>query len=207
LPLDFDKKTLIIKVESFRFGLSLFISNNMKKIILIAIVSTLSFTSKAQSKTESLDKVLQSITKVLKELDNSADLPGPAKVNVTFKTEVTKSTNAGINILIFNFGKKWMRQQSNEVAYNYSLSGTNEKAERSLEEELAKAISGAIAQARTVQNENLSLNNFYVQISFVLESETSAGGEYQIIPLPITPSLGRSWKKKAIHTIKVTFED
>ena len=160
----------------------------------------------AQTKTASVNEVLQGVTKALDEIENNTELPAPAKVNVTFKTEVTKETEAGISILIFKFGRKWKREQSNEISYNFKLAKKELLDKGTIEEELAKAMKSAIDAALSLDNEDLELTDFSVQISFVLERTNKVGGEYEIIPLPITPSLGRSWKKKAVHTIKVSFE-
>jgi len=160
----------------------------------------------AQVKTVPVNKVLESVSKALEEIESKANLPAPAKVNVTFQTEVTKESNAGINILIFRFGRKWKRQQSNEVSYNFKLLAKESLDKETIDKELARVMKFAIDEALNIQNEDLELTDFSVKISFVLERTNEIGGEYEIIALPITPSLGRSWKKKAVHSIKITFE-
>lgn len=177
----------------------------IQKIILGGFFLFLTASGFAQTKTASVNKVLESVSKALKEIETKAELPAPATVNVTFKTEVTKETNAGIKILIFKFGRKWMRQQTNEVSYNFDLVSQESIDKGTMEEELAKAMKYAIDEALKISNQDFSLTGFSIQISFVLERTNEVGGEYKIIPIPITPILGKSWKKKAIHTIKITF--
>lgn len=178
----------------------------MKRISLLIIILFCTHTLFSQVKTEPLNKVLQSISKSLNELETKTDLPAPAEVNVVLKTEVTKETNAGIKILFFKLGRKWKREQTNEVSYNFNITPKENFDKGKIEEELTKAMLYAIEEAMTIENDELVLSDFTVQISFVLERTNEVGGEYEIIALPITPNLGRSWKKKAVHTIKITFE-
>lgn len=178
----------------------------MKKIALLIMTILISNLLLAQSKTEPLGKVLESISKSLDELESKTDLPAPAKVNVSLKTEVTKETNSGIKILFFKIGRKWKREQANEVSYNFKITPKEQLDKTKIEEELTKAMKYAIDEALTVNSDDFELTDFTVQISFVLERTNEVGGEYEIIALPITPNLGRSWKKKAVHSIKITFE-
>ncbi len=175
-------------------------------VLFILFISTI-FAQDTQKKIASVDKVLASVTKALDEIETKGELPAPAKVNITFKTEISKDSEAGINILIFKFGKKWKRQQTNEISYNFKLIPAESFEKTTIEEELAKAMQRAIDEAIKIEGDTFKLTDFSVQISFILEKNTSVGGEYEIIPLPITPSLGRSWKKKAVHSIKITFDN
>ena len=72
-----------------------------------------------------------------------------------------------------------------------------------IKEALTKAIKEAYDQLSRVNNDKVTISGFTVKVSFVIEKSTEIEGEYEL--LPITPSLGRSWKKKAVHTIEIEF--
>jgi len=178
----------------------------MKKTVLLIIILFCNTYLFSQVQTEPLNKVLQSVSKSLNELETKTDLPAPVKVSVSLKTEVTKETNGGIKILFFKLGRKWKREQANEISYSFKIIPKENFDKAEIEEELTKAMKNAIDEAMKIENGELELTDFTVEISFVLERTNEVGGEYEIIALPITASLGRSWKKKAVHTIKITFE-
>ena len=156
-----------------------------------------------------LNKILKLVTESLQELKSKSQVLSvkPGKVSVTFKTESTQQTGAGIKILIFNFGKKWEKVRTNEVTFNYKLEKPESFAKAKMSDQLALALNNALTSAsKATKVDDLVLTGFSVQISFSVQKSTDVGAEYEIIPLPVTPKLSKSWKNKAIHTIKITFE-
>lgn len=168
---------------------------------LIVIFIFLFFVAKAQ-KSAPVDKILKQVTAVLDEVETKTDLPAK-KVNITFETEIERESEIGIKILIFKFGRKWLRSQSNEVTYNFELVPEKAFTEEPIKEVLTNAIKEAYQELAKVDNSKAKIKVFTLKVSFVIEKSSSIEGEYEI--LPITPSLGRSWKKKAVHTIEIEF--
>lgn len=177
----------------------------MKKTIYFITLGLFFFsTFKASAqKSAPVDKILKQTIEVLDEVETKVDLPQPKNVNITFETEVSTETGVGVKILIFKFGRKWQRAQSNEITYNFQLTPQKALQPEPIKEALTKAIKEAYDQLSMVDNDKAKIKGFTVKVSFVIEKSTEVEGEYEL--LPITPSLGRSWKKKAVHTIEIEF--
>jgi hypothetical protein len=151
-----------------------------------------------------VDKILKQTVAVLDEVERKTDLPKPKNVNITFETSVSTETGVGIKILIFKFGRKWQREQSNEITYKFVLTPNKTLVSEPIKEALTKAIKEAYDQLAKVNNDKAKIAGFTVKVSFIIEKSTITEGEYELVP--ITPSLGKSWKKKAVHTIEIEFE-
>ncbi len=153
-----------------------------------------------------LKKIMDQVDEVLKEVGTIPYLPKPKKATITFETEFSTQTDGGIKILIFKIGRSWQKSISNETTYIFEL--IPEQAEFShevsLKEKLAKAIKEAYKQLEAVNSTRTLLKNFSVKVSFIIEKSTTVEGEYELSP--ITPSLGKTWKNKAVHTIEIEFE-
>lgn len=177
----------------------------MKKIVfslLLLFFVLSSFNTHAQQ-SASVDKILKQTTEVLKEVEMKSGLPQPQKVSITFETTVSKETGVGIKIFAFKFGRKWLREQTNEITYEFKLTPVTPLKDETLKEELAKAIKESCDQLSKVDTTKATVTGFTVKVSFVIEKSTVVEGEYELVP--VTPSLGRSWKKKAVHTIEIEF--
>ncbi len=178
----------------------------MKKFLSLLLIVSFCFQAKAQQ-TVPLDSVLKLTTEVIKEIGSSGQLPGATKVSINFETEVQTETSAGLKILIFSFGRKWAKSKTSSVTYNFSLHPADQMAESKkidLKRELTIAIKGAYDQAKKIKNPLASLKGFTVSVSFTINKSTDGSAEYELVP--ITPSLGRSWSRRATHTIEVEFE-
>ena len=155
-------------------------------------------------KSAPVDKILKQAIEVLDEVERKVDLPEPKIVNITFETSVSTETGIGLKILIFKFSHKWQREQSNEITYKFQLVPVKALTPEPIKEALTKAIKEAFDQLSKVNNEQAKIKGLTVKVSFVIEKSTEIEGEYEL--LPITPSLSRSWKRKAVHTIEIEFE-
>lgn len=160
--------------------------------------------NKPSKKTAPLNVILKEVSEVLKEVETKSGIPKPTKVSVTFETENSTETGAGIKILIFKFGRKWSKAESSEVSYDFEINPAVSLDKSSIRQSLAKAITEAINQITSTDTSTLTPSGFTVKVGFTIEKSTVGEAEYEISP--VTPSLDKSWKKKAVHSVEIAFE-
>ncbi|MDC8103428.1 hypothetical protein ACNFU2_00830 [Chryseobacterium sp. PTM-20240506] len=157
-------------------------------------------------KTAPLDNVLKQVTEALHEVETMKNFKQPKNVAVTFESETSGETSTGLKILIFSIGRSWNKAQSTEISYQFNLvpkesliqTGTFKTA-------LANAIRKAYDEMSKVTVKDIVSKGFTIKISFVIETSTNAGAEAEYSLIPLSASLGKSWKKKAIHTVELEF--
>jgi len=159
--------------------------------------------------TAPLSKILNVVNESIKEIEFNGELPQPATLTVTLKTESTKETGAGLKVLIFNFGKKWSNSKTNQIKYNFEIEQRGAGLDKQdMKIELSKVINEALRgynnAKEQLKNSNINPKDFSIQIAFTIEKTNEAGLEFELSP--ITPNASKKWKKKAIHTIDITFK-
>lgn len=164
----------------------------MNKIIycLVILCSISAFNKILGQESASVDKILKQTIEVLKEVESKIDLPKPKNINITFETSVSTEKGVGIKILIFKFGRKWQREQSNEITYKFEINPNRSIGSEQIKMALTKAIKEAYEQLAKVNSGNAKVKGFTVKVSFVIEKSTTVDGEYELVP--ITNSLGKS---------------
>jgi hypothetical protein len=176
----------------------------MRNYFLSAIL-LLSIQVQAQ-KTVSLAEVTLQVDSVISAIglmDIPDNQPQPRKVKITFESEVVKETEGGLKILFFKAGGKRSVSRASETSFSYDVVPIK-GLDATITQRLSLAIRDAYNAVLADNAKRISLTGFTVKVGFTLEKSKSIEGEYEFSP--ITPSLGKSWTKKAVHTVEVEFD-
>lgn len=176
----------------------------MKKFLVIALLM-MSLGVQAQ-KSLPLNQITKEIDSVLGEINLiniPEDKPKPKKVTITFESEISKETEGGIKILFFKIGGKRSSSKASETSFSYVVIPIL-PLDATITQSLAIAIKNAYNEILSDSPKKMKLTGFTVKVSFTLEKSKTVEGEYEFSP--ITPSLSKTWTKKAVHSIEVEFE-
>ncbi len=161
-------------------------------------------TSAAQ-KSVPLSQIVKEVDLVINEInliDSSAGLPKPKKLTITFESEISREIEGGLKILFFKAGGKKSVSRSSETTFNYDVVPIK-GFDATLTQSLSLAIRDAYREVLKHNSETLTLSGFTVKVGFTLEKSKGIEGEYEFSP--VTPSLSKTWTKKAVHSIEVEF--
>ncbi|WP_133256983.1 hypothetical protein [Hymenobacter edaphi] len=176
---------------------------HLRPLLLFAAILA-SVSAQAQQKSAPVNSILKEVTEALQEIQLQESFPVPKKVSVTLETENTRENGAGVQILLFKFGRKWSKAESSEVTYTFALNHKSALTPTPVKDALVKAIMNSYKELSAIDNKTVTSTGFKVKVSFTIEKTTDAGAEYELSP--VTPSLSKTWKKKAVHSIEVEFE-
>lgn len=194
----------------------------MKKLLMLIIpLISLNLSAQTKSNTAPLQEILMTTKNVIEEVNKRTStnlkMTGdsiikyqPKDIVFNFETANSKTSNAGIKILIFSIGRKWSKSITNNVAYTYTYPDLVPKdKEKSFTDdfkyELTRTIMDALLEIEKLNIKDKSrLNEFSTKITFSVEEGTDVGGEYSLVPFTI--NAGRNWNKKATHSVTVTFK-
>lgn len=170
----------------------------------------------AQSQTEhgvEIDAVLTEIQKGLTQAQveiQDAKLPPLESVTLTLQTEYVKKGGPKVKLYVITFGQTWEKDSSNTLtlvlkppsakAATESVSSTG-----GLSDQLVDAIVSAASgiQAAKGRKPPLVLDSMKAEFRFVVNSQTSGGVKFEIVP--VSAELSGELSKKAVHTISVSF--
>ena len=194
-----------------------------KSLIYIISLISINLSAQTNNNTAPLQEILDITKEVIEQVTEEASVnlkkpkPGdsiiryqPKDIVFNFETANSKTSSAGIKILIFSIGKKWSKSITNNVTYTYTYPDLVPKDEEpsfkdTFRYELTKTIMTALLEIEKLNiKDKFRLNEFSTKITFAVENSTDVGGEYTL--LPFTINAGRNWNKKATHSVTVTFK-
>ncbi len=190
----------------------------MKKLLIAIVFSVvcapLTYSQENTKDVFPLEEVYKQVKIALEETQkklDSLDLPKLKSVDINFQTVVSKELKKKVKILIFSFGKTVNKEFTQTANFNFTVPKNVEeqigkKKKISLSEQLKETILQMAKSAKNIDNTDpdLRLSSISLELKFAIKKSTSPGIEFEIAPLNI--ELGGDLSKKAIHTVKLSFE-
>ncbi|MCP9764061.1 hypothetical protein [Lacihabitans soyangensis] len=184
----------------------------LKLFVLLIIFGSLNHAlaqSKASSKdkqksnSESLKVILENASKVINDLNYLPFGDKKVEVKVEFQTEVSKTVNGELNVLIFKAEGELSKTKSNTVTYTYDVLLNRNLAPKSITEDLVLLIKNSISQMNSINDESIKPKGLNIKIEFTIE-KTAGGGinDFKFIPLSASVDIS----KKAVHSIELEFD-
>jgi len=132
-------------------------------------------------------------------------LPPFKSATVTLQTTVMKQAGGGFTFLVFTFGKKWSKEQSQTLELVLSLPAVQGiRPTATVAQDLANAILDAAAGVAAAGSP-LTMKSVSVELSFVVKSEDGGGLKFTIAPIDI--SFTEDLTRTAIHKIAFVFAE
>ncbi|WP_345167571.1 trypco2 family protein [Algibacter aquimarinus] len=190
----------------------------MKKLLMVAVFlivySPLTYSQESTKDVFPLEEVYEQVKIALEETQKdleSLELPKLKSVDINFQTVVSKEVKKKVKILIFSFGKTVNKEFTQTANFNFTVPKNIEeeigkKKKISLSEQLKETILQMAKSAKNIDNTDpdLRLSSISLELKFAIKKSKSPGIEFEIAPLNI--ELGGDLSKKAIHTVKLSFE-
>lgn len=177
----------------------------MKKILFLLLITHFAVVLRAQQPVP-LSKITAEMDLVLGDINNlniKKGFPGPKKVTISFESEISRETEGGIKILFLKVGGKKSVSRASETSFTYKVNEVK-AMDATITKNLSLAIRNAYDAILKDNPQKMTLTGFTVKVSFTLEKSKTVEGEYEFSP--VTPSLGRTWTRKAVHSLEVEFE-
>lgn len=154
-----------------------------------------------------LNEIQRGLTQAQVEIADNK-LPPLESVTVTLQTEYVKKGGPKVKLFIISFGQTWEKQSSNELTLVLKppkkateAVGTHEGLSDQLVDAIVSAASGV--QAAKDRKPPLLLDSMKAEFGFVVNTNTSGGIKFEIVP--VTAELSGELSKKAVHKITVNF--
>ena len=156
-----------------------------------------------------LNEIQRGLTQAQLEIADNK-LPPLESVTVTLQTEYVKSGGPKLKLFIISFGQTWEKQSSNELTLVLKppppkkateAVGTHEGLSDQLVDAIVSAANGV--QGAKDRKPPLLLDSMKAEFGFVVNTKTSGGIKFEIVP--VTAELSGELSKKAVHKISVSF--
>ena len=200
---------------------------NLRTLFTLAVACGLSIQAAAaqdeSTRAASIDAVLAEVQAGIDAAQKALDAqdtcngrcPRLKDVTVTLEAVLKRTKDTGFRFLIFSFGRKFEEAQIQIIELNLKppppaagQSALREPLSSLLAHAIIDAVQG-VQRAEKHQSSPLLLNTFSVELSFVVNVESSGGAKdlkVSILPIDIDFKNSRQLSKGNTHKVKVVFE-